>query len=229
MLAERILTVRDIGDTELPYWTAASTDGVELLLEPGESLLYVGVSRVSELRPKQWSLDDMTLVVTDRRTAFLTRRFDTGGGWGGFGLVGLAVATSANAVSKRRAAKRSLGKVAIGQIRHEWLIGMSLRRRKALIGITDTYIDLILTSSAGPRFIELWGLSIRDESFARWLAAGISRDRVNRLRPCSSEDEAQLRRYIEGGQDAAHTGKAGDLGWTFPGDTETLIGDALPR
>jgi hypothetical protein len=110
--------------------------------------------RVSQISPKAWVLPNpTTLVVTDRRTAFLTTQFDKGGGWVGFGVAGLAVATTANAVSKRRAAQRSAGRVAIGQARHEWLTGITLRRVKALIGVVDTYIDLTVATAAGA----LWG------------------------------------------------------------------------
>ncbi len=105
MLPQQTLFAREIGDTQSPYWTAATLDGLKLLLEPGESLLRVCYCRVSKLGPNAWTLENpTTVVVTDRRTAFLTTQFDKGGGWVGFGVAGLAVAVTANAVSKRRAA-----------------------------------------------------------------------------------------------------------------------------
>lgn len=36
MLPQQTLVVRDIGDTQSPYWTAATLDGVKPHLEPGE-------------------------------------------------------------------------------------------------------------------------------------------------------------------------------------------------
>lgn len=226
MLPPQTLAVRAVGDTQSPYWTAATVDGIELLLEPGESLLRVCYCQVSQPGPKAWTLPNpATVIVTDRRTAFLTRQFDKGGGWVGFGLTGLAVAATANAVGKRRAAQRSAGKVAIGQIRHEWLTGITLRRRKALIGAVDTYIDLAMATVAGPRVIEFWSPKgqVVNEELARWLACTVSGHRMTLLRPESADDAATLHRYRLGGQDTAHTGKPDDLGWFFPGKTDELI------
>src|SRR6185437_13632406 len=79
MLPQQTLFAREIGDTQSPYWTAATLDGLKLLLEPGESLLRVCYCRVSKLGPNAWTLENpTTVVVTDRRTAFLTTQFDKG-------------------------------------------------------------------------------------------------------------------------------------------------------
>ena len=150
MLPQRITAIRPIGCKSLPYGTASPADGGELLPEPEETLLDVRYCRVPQAHPGGRKLpDDTTLIATGRRAAFLTTRFDTGGGWAGFGVAGLAVAATANAMSKRRAAGRSAGKVAVGQIRHEWLTSTSLRRVMALIGIVDTSS----TSPAPPRWV----------------------------------------------------------------------------
>lgn len=230
MLPQQILAIRNIGDTDTPYWAASSADGVQLLLEPGESLLYVGYCRVRQIRPAGWTLpDSTTVVVTDRRLAFLTTRFDTGGGWSGFGVAGLAVAVTANAVSKRRAAARSAGKVAVGQIRHEWLTAIGLRSVKALIGAIDTYIDLTCATAAGSRTLELWGRSVVSEDFTRWLVRTACVNRLAMLPREQSDARATLQRYHDGGQDRSPTGKPGDLYWSFPGRTDELISAALSR
>lgn len=222
MIPRQILTVRGIGDSESPYWTASSPDGNELLLEPDESVLFTGACRVSQISPKAWALPDTTkVVVTNRRTAFLTTQFDTGGGWIGFGAVGLAIAVTADIVGKRRAAARSAGKVAIGHVRHEWVTGITLRRVKALIGAVDTYIALAVASSAGTNVIELWRPRAVNEQFARWLVSAISGHRLALLPPESAP--ADLHRYIEGGHDPAATGRQNDLGWFFPGNTNEFI------
>lgn len=230
MLPQQILVAREIGDTQSPYWTAATLDGVELLLEPGESLLLVCYCRVSKPGPKAWTLENpTTLVVTDRRTAFLTTQFDKGGGWVGFGVGGLAIAATANAVSKHRAAQRSAGKVAIGQVRHEWVTGITVRRKKALIGVVDTYLDLATTSAAGSQVIELWSPKgqVVNEELARWLASTVARHRMALLNPASEPDLATLRRYSVGAHDTPPTGKPDDLGWRFPGKTDQLIAEAI--
>lgn len=224
MLPQRIVAVRVIGDTASPYWAAASPDGVHLLLEPGERVLHVSGCRISQTSPEKWSLPDPAgLVVTDRRTAFLTTQFDQGGGWTGFGVAGLAVAVTANAVSKHKAAKRSAGKVAVGHVRHEWITGITLRRFKALIGSVDTYIDLSVATAAGIRNIELWGPRIISEDFARWLAGTVAIHRTGLLGPEAAQDIAMMERYRQGGHEPAHTGNRPGLAWRYPGDTDALI------
>jgi hypothetical protein len=61
------------------------------------------------------------LLVTDSRVVVYCVKFDKGGGWGGFGLGGMAVALAANAVSKARAANRRKGKLLVAQVRYPWL------------------------------------------------------------------------------------------------------------
>lgn len=61
------------------------------------------------------------ILVTDSRVIVYCVKFDKGGGWGGFGLGGLAVAAAANAVSKARAAARRKGKLLVAQVRYPWL------------------------------------------------------------------------------------------------------------
>jgi hypothetical protein len=59
--------------------------------------------------------------LTDGRLALACEKYDKGGGWVGFGGAGLAVAVTANLVSKARAASRSRGKVLVGHVRYPWL------------------------------------------------------------------------------------------------------------
>jgi Protein of unknown function (DUF2510) len=228
MLPQQIMLVREVGDDEWPYWLAASLDGREPLLEQRERILWRGQVRVSEKQPGKWQLPDNTqLFVTDRRTIFLTQEFDKGGGWLGFGVVGLTVATTANVVSKRRAAQRSAGRVAIGQIRHEWLGGILLRRVKALIGGTDTYVDLLVASSGGPRAIELWGRATADENYVRWLASVVAQQRQGIDVPWTEEALIRLERYRAGQHDAAPSGNPDSLWWIFPGEHESLIASCI--
>lgn len=242
MLPQRLVFVREIGDTKMPYWTAASLDGVHLYLEPGESVLYVCSCSVSQLsqkgaqlrpRPSQilptaWKLPySTTVVITDRRTAFLTTQFDKGGGWSGFGTVGLAVALAANAVSRSRAAKRSAGKVAIGQVRHEWLTSVGLRYRKPVFGL-DTYIHLAAATAAGTAIVELNGPKVIDENLARAIVGTVAAHRTTLLSPTSS-DVATLDNYKASGNGAAQGANPGDLRWPLPGATDDLIASTLAR
>jgi hypothetical protein len=167
------------------------------------------------------------LVVTDRRTGFLTTEFDKGGGWAGFGVVGLTVAVTANIVSKHRAAQRRAGKVAIGQARHEWLSGITLRKAKGFMG-SATYLDLQVATSMGLRTIELSSPGFADERFAHWLAGVVAWRRMSLPGSLSPEEEETLRRYQHGGHDAPSPGRADDLEWAFPGDIDALVARSAP-
>jgi hypothetical protein len=227
MLPEQILVMREIGDTSWPYWIPTSVDGVSLLLEPGENVLWSGQCRVEQLRPVQWSLPVTTMVVvTDRRTAFLTTDFDKGGGgWVGFGIMGAAVATTANVVTKHRAAKRAAGKIVAGQVRHEWVDEICVRRVKALIGGTGTYVDLSLPTVAGHAVIELWGVRVSDDPrFARWFASVVARHQLTLPLPRSTDEQSGLERYCADGYDVSLPGESDPLTWAFPGNVDELIG-----
>lgn len=216
MLPASVVSVRMIGDSSDAYWSASSDDGVHLALEADERVLWTGRYEIRCAGAADWRLpDDTTLLVTDRRLAFLTTRFDTGGGWAGFGVIGLAVATTANVVSKSRAAARSAGRVAIGQVRHEWLQSVTFRRVRALIGVTDTYVDLTLPTSAGPLTLTLWGRPALTEDLARWLASVVAAHRLTAPLPRSPAQVETLTGY--------GAGAPGPATWTFPDDPESLI------
>lgn len=242
MLPRQIVRVREIGDTETPYWAAASLDGVQLHLEPGESLLHVcycNVSQISQkgtqikpspsqLLPKAWELPGATtVVITDRRIAFLTTQFDKGGGWIGFGVGGLAVAATANAVSRSRAAKRSAGKIAIGQLRYEWLTSIAVRYRKPVFGL-DTYIHLGAATTAGTAVIELYKPKVIDEKLAKWIVGTVAAHRMALLPPTSSE-LTMLQTYKTSGNGAVQGANPGDLSWPLPGNTDELIANIIAQ
>jgi hypothetical protein len=230
-LPERLLAVREVGDLDRPYWTAASEDGEQLVLEPGETQQWAGRCPVRSLGPNTWTLPDSTLlVVTDRRTAFLTTAFDKGGGWAGFGVAGLAIATTANAVSKRKAAKRSGGKVAIGHFRHEWVQAVELRTRKPLIGVVDRYVDITVATAGGSTVIELFGRGVANEAFSHWLVATLAWQRQGLLpEQVGPQDRATLELLSAPGgpQEAAQL--SGSTRWELPGNTESLISAARER
>jgi hypothetical protein len=230
-LPEQLLAVREVGDLARPYWTAASEDGEQLALEPGETQQWAGRCRVRSLRPNTWKLPDSTLlVVTDRRTAFLSTAFDKGGGWAGFGVAGLAIATTANAVSKHRAAKRSAGKVAIGHLRHEWVEAVELRTHKALIGAVDTYVDITVATAGGSTVIELWGRGVANEEFTHWLVATVAWQRQGLLpEQIGPQDRATLELLSAPGGPQKAAQLSGSNRWQLPGNTESLISAAARR
>jgi len=235
MLPQRLVFVRDIGDTEMPYWTSASLDGTRLCLEPGESVLYMCSCTVSQLSqkgvqlspkpsqvlPQAWELSPATVVITDRRIAFFTTQFDKGGGWSGIGTAGMAVAAAANAVSRSRAAKRSAGKIAIGQVRHEWLTSIGVRYRKPVFGL-DTYLHLAAATATGPSVIQLYKPKIINEQLARSILETVATHRTTLLPP-DSRDQVTLHNYRIAGDGAIQGANPGDLRWLLPGSTDDLI------
>jgi hypothetical protein len=226
-LPNQILTVREVGDPGLPYWSAASDDGAQLILEPGETQLWTGRCQVRSLRPKHWSLPETTLlVVTDRRTAFLTTAFDKGGGWAGFGVAGLAFATTANAVSKHRAATRSAGKVAIGHLRHEWVEAVELRKVKALIGLVSTYLDITVATAGGSTVIELWGRGVANEQIAHWLVGTVAWQRLGLTVETGAQDRAPLELLSSPGGPQKSADLSNSTRWALPGNIEHLISAA---
>jgi hypothetical protein len=240
MLPQSLVFVREIGDTEAPYWAPASLDGAQLHLEPGETVMHVCYCNVSQLSskgaqlrptpsqplPKAWELPyPTTVVITDRRTAFLTTQFDQGGGWTGFGVAGIAVALTANAVSRSRAAKRSAGKVAIGQVRHEWLTSIGVRYRKPVFGL-DTYIHMAAATTMGSTVIELYKPVVINEQLARAMVGTVATHRMTLLPPDSS-DLVTLHNYKSSGNGAIQGANPGDLRWPLPGATDDLIASAF--
>ncbi|SEP76287.1 hypothetical protein [Microlunatus flavus] len=232
-LPARTVHVREIGDRSHRYEQASSSDGLRLDLDPGEmEPIAGGRCSLSSSGAERWSLPDGTLaLVTNRRLAWLTTSFDTGGGWAGVRALGVVVATTANAVSRRQAARRAAGRVAIGHVRHEWVAAVQLRRRKALIGVVDSYLDIEVVTAAGRVSVELWGKGLIDERFARWFAQVVAHERLvlaDALLP--QGDRTELREIAAGAPGVAWgSGSTTGLRWTMPGDACVLVEAARGR
>ena len=220
LLPMGLVARRQVGDLGHPYWLAGSSDGSYLHLEPGEEVLWAGPAQVSQTTQPTWRLPSETaFVVTDRRLAWLGPP-DKGSTWIGFGAAGVAIALTATAVSRSRAAKRSRNIVTIGHARYEWVSGMVCRRSENLIGRRN-HLLLLVPDSHGSRFLEVSGRSI-DEEFAVWLAKVISWHRRGIPMEWSAEEENQLVRY-EDGSIVDHQSDSTNRHWSFPGTTQTLI------
>lgn len=101
----------------------------------------VGNAWVSQTRTQDISFQ---MWVTGSRVLLYCRNFDKGGGWTGWGLGGLAVAVTANAISKGMAANRRKGKALVGNIRYPWITRVSFSPRNGF-GTRETveleYVD----------------------------------------------------------------------------------------
>lgn len=225
---DQILGLQRIGDEGQPYWAPSTDDGTHLRLEPGENVIVESQCRV-RCSAAGWTLPDNTaVVVTDRRTAFISCDFDKGGGWVGFGAAGLAISVAANAVSKHRAAKRSAGLVVIGQIRHEWIQSLELRKEKALLGPVSTYLDLTAPTAHGSVTVELWGPHLINEKMATWLVSLIVWHRSSFDGDMTLKERTELERVKSSLQDQQH-GLSDGMKWFLPGNTEQLSAAAASR
>lgn len=102
------------------------------------------------------------VVVTDARLVVYCEKFTKGGGWWGFGAIGLPVALVANAVSHARAAARRRGKLLVGQVRYAWLrqVGILTDKRGRTVGLR---LAVDAGSRGEPRVLALDVMSSRDE------------------------------------------------------------------
>jgi hypothetical protein len=225
ILPRQIVAIRELGDTEDSYWAPASSNGSDLLLEPGEMVLATGRGQVASKGSKSWTLPFATIVIlTNRRLAFMTLEFDKGGGWTGFGIAGAAVAVGANAVSKHRAQNRSAGKVLIGHLRHEWVTDLGFRHQKKLIG-QNFYVDVTYASAVGSAKIVLTGNAAMADvanAYAKACAGAqllVTEDGIA---------QTTLRRYADGEAEPATSKGPNDRTWRFSGDAASRI-EAVQR
>ncbi|MDP9905574.1 hypothetical protein [Arthrobacter bambusae] len=225
VVPEQVLSLQKIGEDVSPYWHPSSPDGRHLGLEPGENVLMAGQCTV---KCPLWTLPDATtIVVTDRRLAFLSLDFDKGGGWVGLGPAGLAISLAANTVSRHRASQRSAGLVAIGQLRHEWIESVELRIQKALLGPVDAYIDLTVPTARGRLVVELWGRHVVNENLATWLASLLLWHRTCLEAHLTVGERMELEALRAQIQEKTPIPKDG-MRWLLPGNIEQLISAVAP-
>lgn len=127
--------------TELYPDPGDTPDSVELQPADGHVQAYsaTGLTVVSLARPKpqqlaQFSDITATVLVSDQRVAVACSKYDKGGGRSGFGLGGLAVAVTTNAVSKGLARRRRKGKTLLGHVRYDWLGQLEATDRTGMLG-----------------------------------------------------------------------------------------------
>lgn len=106
---------------------------------------------------------DVAVTLTDRRVVVLCDSFTKGGGWRGFGLGGLAIAATANAVTMARAAVRRRGKVLAGQMWLAWVHQLAIDEWG---GYGTGNAVLLAARHADGTFIMAW-ISLRDNCPSR--------------------------------------------------------------
>lgn len=219
----KLFDIVDAGNPQTPYWIPASRDGRTPNLEPGEQVLGKRVATVKD-GSSGTEMGDLDLLVTDRRLLFATSQFDVGGGWWGLGGAAVVVAGVANVVSRRRAAARSAGKIAVGQIRYEWIAGILTRSVKALIGTSDFYIDILVQMEHGTHKVSLWRTSHVDDALADVIARLSARRQLDLGGELPPPAVSVLNSYLEGQRtEVSDIADVDPLGWTFPTDRSLLI------
>lgn len=82
----------------------------------------------------------MSVYLSDARIGFHCRNYDAGGGWIGFGGVGLIVAGVANSVSRKNAETKTAGTVLCGHIRYEWIAQLGFICKSSFLNDNTLYI-----------------------------------------------------------------------------------------
>src|SRR5580700_3868390 len=134
-----------IGDEHLIHLDPADGSSVQTLV--AKAVLVHELTRTGLLPIAATKDTHVDVFVTDCRVALACEKFVKGGGWIGLGPAGLAVAMTANAVSKARARARRKGKILVGQVRYPWVKQIGFRPKRALRN--DGQIRLVIEDGTG--------------------------------------------------------------------------------
>jgi hypothetical protein len=96
-------------------------DGTNPLSLTSSQITLTRSTRGNFAKPDTFSDLKFNVVITDARVIVYCEKWSKGGGWTGLGLGGVAIALTANAVSKARAAARRRGRLLVGHVRYPWL------------------------------------------------------------------------------------------------------------
>jgi hypothetical protein len=194
------LSIVEVGaSARVGYECPAVDEDVELVLEPGERL----VDRFAgEFRGPLGILSASTsIVVTDRRCAWIDTRFAEGASWSR-----LQVHDGVHDDGRRE--------VAAGHVRHEWLAAVRLRRQRDATGTTSSYVDLVAMTSQGDRVLTgFFADDLADRAAEvvvraaaeRWLAEG-----------ADLLDAQESQRLREHARTHVVPGPAGTTEWVMP-------------
>ena len=167
-------------DVEIPIELTLA-DGTDVRRFPASAVnvLVLSGNKLVEQTKAPSSLK-WTVLVTDCRVVTYCEKFDKGGGWVGWGSVGVAVAVTANAVSKARAAHRRKGKVLVGHMRYQWIkdVAASPKIDWRTVGKVRLFATIPVGKESKPIIIEL---ILTSESEALSVANDIVR-RASRFR-----------------------------------------------
>lgn len=225
-LPERLISVRREGDISWPYWLPATPDGENVYLERGEQLLWQGRSGLSSPGPVPFQLPPYaptTLVVTDRRCCFAAPRpAENKSSWSGFGVVGLTVAITANAVESASARRRVRGQVLLGHVRYEWVSAVVIRheveRRRS-----RRVLVLVVPTQLGQATVEISVDEEHSVAIAGLLVAAAARCRASLGGASLTAADHQKLYDLQQQRVAGRPMPDGSLVWDLPGPVELLI------
>lgn len=233
MLPDELIAIQEIGERPDPYWSPTYSwthPEQPLVLDEDEQLLWWGNGNIEARGSEAWKVQGFTVAVTDRRIVWFKADFDKGGGWVGIGPVGIAVALTANAVSKKRAKERSVGMVLIGQVRFEWIRAVAEQHLTAPLKIQFHSCILYVPTTPDEVSLEFDGGQMGREGVAVWLAYLIRQHRALQSSSLTAEQITEL--AGENPIVESSPGKAVGMTlkvWALPGDNSSLIAAELAK
>lgn len=159
----------DPGDTPDSIELTPADGQVQIYAATGLTILSLAGARRQQLA--QFSDITATVLVTDQRLAVACSKYDTGGGSSGFGLAALAVAVTANAVSKGLAKRRRKGKTLVGHVRYDWLRQLEAKDRTGLL--SKNSLELLLSDPTADGLLIL-GITLGKRETATSIATDIA-------------------------------------------------------
>lgn len=225
---KQLLWVREMGDASGEYWQPLVDADGGVIPDEGETALWAGTGYVSFGASSAERTFQIT--ITDQRIVWSSKDFEKGGGWVGFGVVGLTVATTANAVSRRRAKARIAGTVLVGHVRYEWIGLVKEQQTKTLLGGIQHDTRLLVPLADQLMEVRFSGGTIGRPEMAEWVSQVARVHRLGLADWLSDEDRAVTETFV-----AEHAGQIAGMGssrvtaWPFPGDCGALSHAAYQR
>ena len=142
------------------------------------------------------------VLISDSRVVVACSKFEKGGGWWGIGGAGVAIALTADVVSKARAAHRRHGKMLVGQVRYPWLHCVGFKPKQGFGTAEELRLGVVEKSSDGAvreLFLDLLLPSNVDSAaVAREVATRAGRYRVAHWETADEEEKALYERLAQG-------------------------------
>lgn len=237
LIPELPLRLASPGAAESSYPFPALDREARLVLEPGEA---IQLHTAGALRIQGEEVSSQTpLLITDRRIAWIEHNWTKAAGLAGaarfagvlaVGMAAYAIDDATQRARARREAGQTAGTFAVGHARYEWLERIALRKEKALLGPTDSYLDLI--PHRGARLSIHFGAFAAKAALAEQTADLVAEaatgwvERIEQMAPPESSGNPMLA-FSKGAE--IDSTKHGGRTWRLRSAPPPLTADALSR